>query len=1035
MPKKKDDQDSDISDSYGIYENNLASSEEDKKQKVKEKVKETNLNQIKSIDSILQEIWKSSDLNLFESKKNEPIKVNKKKVKDKVKKEKKDKKSKKEVKKAKQKDKAKDEKKADLVIIDAKSKVKKKDSKTEIKNGEDKKLKPKISILIENASDDNLKKLSFNLKKSDDNLKKSDDNLKKSDDNLKQKSGDDNLRSKKLIDDFPYKENLSVTSKIDLTNRTDSVKNFEKANKNTASKQLITPLERIKSKLDEQVYLKQKKPSDYKRNSIKLTKSNQDKKIDENQRGEKSIAEQKLELNEKKQIRRAKSLNDLKQEIEQPNDVRRMSPPPQIEFQNTKDIQKINIKSGPNMKANLSLGKELKAQVEDKESKTRIDKKSEIRTDKEQVNNNNLDDDWSSISISLDIIKDPKTKKIEINEDVKVLPATSSSEYTDGDESGKEAKKGKKYLEHTKKKLQKKEEIDKDAKKEKLQDKLKDKTQQQEELLKAESHKSSEKPSIKHYVKSHEMGQIKLDDVKPKDKDKDKFDRNYSSSNEIESIEPYNRIVEESKSTSFRTRNLTLVSEDKKSRKSENIEQQAVVLYKAENSESDQLTSGKNLKRMDILNFNNKKQKQTYDDSSSDEQTYEQIINRRNEVLKLHFPTLNISPPAFQPTPPPFHLKMNRPTKDAVSKEIAKSEELTYHEQKTKFGHNQFNKKNESNSEASDNSKQSESQQRLNYENIKRLDIPSEKVAAEIEYEKKWNKLKPTKETVESSENAKDLKATQLPNGKHKVRIDKKEKKHVVQEERNLRRRQSIRKTDELKLGSDKLKQENEKESDQNDYQSLIHKLNSEIDRLKRLDRYLKKVKSVLNDDNLDSNIKKSLIKRLILIKKDLNKLDKLCEQLLDKKYLINRRLSLKNDEDVNNKLLLKVKDGYSADSSEESTERLKESTLEVIKEEINGNQLERNDKRTKAEGEDQTKLDSNKESNQKKKDKDFNFKRSINSKAIKSIFNKARRMLFNSSTFKLFIFIVLCTLIFSFCYYKRNRIPKKFPCRLKRKL
>ena len=208
-------------------------------------------------------------------------------------------------------------------------------------------------------------------------------------------------------------------------------------------KQSTNLLEKIKNKLEEQIYLKQDKPSDYKstlaqnkKSSVQakyeadklksvthvdqLSKPTAPKKSDQKKVERSKPTEKKSSITTRLDTvpRKTKSLNDLR-DVQQENELRKIKSdpnqtsrrsPPKLEVASDKHKKEINIKTSQSMKANLSLGKVIKAQVDDGERTLNKELKSE---------ENDQESDWSSISIQLDIVKDPKTKIIEINEDVK----------------------------------------------------------------------------------------------------------------------------------------------------------------------------------------------------------------------------------------------------------------------------------------------------------------------------------------------------------------------------------------------------------------------------------------------------------------------------------------------------------------------------------------------------------------------------------------------------------------------------------------
>lgn len=809
---------------------------------------------------------------------------------------------------------------------------------------------------------------------------------------MNEKSADEKLRNQtkkdKLTDDFPYSKERSSLSNFDLSNKTDEIK-FSTQKLNSILKEQVDPLERIRHKLEQQIYLKQEKPSDFELNSEKRRSSVQQPY--KHKTSDDKLDQQLARKKEKK--KKSESLTYLEEEPTV-DDHKQKESSPEVKIED--DMKEIHIKNGQNMKANLTLGKGIKAQIEDRDNHRKID------SDKSTDN----DDDWSSISIQLDITKDPKTKKIEINEDVKVLQKENAKmipKETDEDDKNKQ--------------------ILEDSKKEQVNT-----FYEPNELI---PYVLGQKPSITHYVnKVNEPGVIKKDDeIKTQ-----QFDRYYTpSETDVEKIyEKKHKQTDDLKSKSQQTI-LTINEDEQDKSNSDHLGEQGVVLFKAKTDTEKKIgsskESNKNLKRMDIFDPSDKRRiKKPFDDSSSDEQTYEQIINKRNEILKSKFPSS--SPPAFQPTPPPFHLKMKKPSTDSIRFSDAKSEELTYYEQKKKFNLSQNESSDEKTRRPPNFSDEPEKvikklddklveKQSVDYENIKRLDIPSEKVA-EIGNEDDLilNDLKP-KEQVK--------KASKL---KHEVRIDKKDNE-IKKPRANF------------KLSSESEQLILEREDDE----TIINKFKNEIERLRKLEQYLIKIKSILNDEDSDLNIKKSLIKRLILIKKDLDKLSEFCDKLLDRKYL-NRKSSSRRKENIKDD----DKEDYLTDSDEDKN--VKKSNFRMIKDELTKKLLEQNNKRQLTETKDQStdtrdEFDSHEEkaktenSKDFKKDKDKRLKnrnfiedKKEKFKKIKNNLIKLSKMLLSSNIFGFFLcFFIFCTFMFTYCYFNQSRMHKRFPCRLKRKM
>lgn len=503
------------------------------------------------------------------------------------------------------------------------------------------------------------------------------------------------------------------------------------------------------------------------------------------------------------------------------------------------------------------------------------------------------------------------------------------------------------------------------------------------------------KPSITHYVK-----QDKEPSIEKKD---DKFNRYYESNEERTQGK-----IDEPKSTQSVQMIPSFSLKEKKEKPIDTDADQAVVLFKAETTDSDKQSSKdseKSFKRLGILNLNLPEDKKSFlsspgkktDEWSSDEQTYEQVIKQKNELFKLQFPTMNFSPPPSQPIPPPFHLKMTK-SKDTIGKDMARSEELTYHEQKEKFALKTRIK----------NGKKFESKEDEN-KCLKAKTEPGE------ESTKNGKLIKPN-ETVEMKKN-------------YEIKIDRKDFKLNRSENRSIR---SIDSSKQL-ISNDQINGKKTAEEDR----LLVGKFNNEIDRLRRLERYLKKVKVVLNNEKTEMDIKKSIFKRLILIKKDLNKLTNLCDQLMNKKcpdktYLEKRKKSLIPDESSG-----------SSYSEENEEDRLRRRTKLISKRDgANKSQLERpmkGNKLVEEEPKDETteskrehKLDDHRNDKQRSKDK-------VKIEKPKDERTSLCRSVFRSSIFRFFlIFIIICTFIFSYCYYKRSRMPyhhKRFQCKLKRKM
>lgn len=953
-----------------------------------------------------------------------------------------------------------------------------KDSKQKLDEEELKKKRSEEKILKKKISNEQaLKKKSTD--QMDQKKEKSKDELNsepyerhqvKSDMDLK----DDNFNYLYQFDQLtlPNKPSLSSVVKSDSNKQLSNLATKSAAELKDAKS--MDALEQIKNKLEEQKHLKQDRSSAYKQNinqqQTRISKSSIGKLEKESDNMMKIIAkESPLETHKEstKEKLKTKSLGDLNAK-EKRKDLRKIKSDQNVpKLKIDKDKKEINIKANQSLKANLSIGKEIKAQFD---NKTPVKEKPKSNKENEDEN------DWSSISIQLDIVKDPKTKKIEINEDVKVLSPTSLIEKAKVDskiENNAEPKVGQEVESKIQSKVDRKIElkpepkVDAKIERKKIEPieqkveqtmepdkKLEEQIRNDEENLekqKAELLKS--KPSITHYVTKKDAKNEKSKRTK---EDTDKFTRFYTSSETESSKSTEERrsgIKKNDPKSKQSTEQLERLQKLTQAKPDQNIEQQAVVIFKADadgektNSSKD---SSRNLKRMDIFKIDSKKseKKKPIDDSSSDEQTYEQIINKRNETLKLHLPTLNHSSPSFQPTPQPFHLKVSANRKDLSDqsdskaskdlKESDKSEEMTYHEQKRRFSlkadRRAQQKEYLNNYEKSIETSSSQEEELKNklktgkdYENIKKLDIPSEK-KTELEKEFIENRLNDLK--LKQNRQKDEIRTKQI-----EVRMDKKERKIQVDEPN---------------------------EQDQlNENIILVNKFNNEVERLRRLERYLVKMKLILSNETSEIDIKRRIMKRLILIKKDLNKLIRICDQLMDSKYLNKKRinkLAIRNSEPS-----LEYSDGSDEESLKSrtkrdrtkwKTKRLKEEIREELKKELKDEldnefkkkfkakireedyEESRNDRKCKSE---QVKKKRKEINEDIKKDEKFKSEK-VDDKNLSSSSSLRSRTILNrisqsSTFFKLFLLLlIIITVLFSYCYYKRNKMSKRFPCRLKRK-